>query len=453
MREDWVECNLLDIVKIEYGKGLPTSKLIPDGYNVFGANGVIGKHSVYNTEYSEVLISCRGAASGKINLSPPKCFITNNSLILKRKSETLIDKLYLYYNLISVDKSNIITGSAQPQVTIDKAQYLKIYLSPLPEQRAIVKKLESLFSSLDAGVADLKKAQQQLKIYRQAVLKKAFEGELIKEGKDNFIETKINDISANLSNDMNIVKLGSLITLQGGYAFKSQEFQTEGIPVVKIANVNLDNINWDETSYIDKDRVNEFKSYALKEGDVLLAMTRPVIKSLNSVKTVIVRKGDLPCFLNQRVGRFLIKDDSLLKEYLQYFIKSTFFKDPIVRQANDSLLPNISGKIIENFDFIIPNSVDEQRAIVKQIESRLSVCDSIENNIKESLEKAEALRQSILKKAFEGNLLTAQELAECKMADDYEPASVLLERIKAEQTEIKSKSSKKKPRHSVAKSQ
>ena len=105
----------------------------------------------------------------------------------------------------------------------------------------------------------------------------------------------------------------------------------------------------------------------------------------------------------------------------------------------------LKAKMIEN--------IEEQNEIVKQIESRLSVCDSIEQNIKESLEKAEALRQSILKKAFEGNLLTAQELAECKLADDYEPASVLLEKIKAEQTEIKAKPSKKKPRHSVAKSQ
>lgn len=471
MRGDWIECKFDDVFFTTSG-GTPSRRnenyyignipWIKSGElksNVITeAEEFISEEAVKNSSAKvfpagTILLALYGATIGKIAiLGIPAA--TNQAICGIFETPFVFSK-YAYYYLVN-KKSYLIKqgiGGAQPNISQTILKNLDFSLPPLPEQRAIVKKLESLFSSLDAGVADLKKAQQQLKIYRQAVLKKAFEGELIKEGKDNFIETKINDISANLSNDMNIVKLGSLITLQGGYAFKSQEFQTEGIPVVKIANVNLDNINWDETSYIDKDRVNEFKSYALKEGDVLLAMTRPVIKSLNSVKTVIVRKGDLPCFLNQRVGRFLIKDDSLLKEYLQYFIKSTFFKDPIVRQANDSLLPNISGKIIENFDFIIPNSVDEQRAIVKQIESRLSVCDSIENNIKESLEKAEALRQSILKKVFEGNLLTAQELAECKLAKDYEPASVLLEKIKAEQTEIKAKPSKKKPRHSVAKSQ
>ena len=77
-------------------------------------------------------------------------------------------------------------------------------------------------------------------------------------------------------------------------------------------------------------------------------------------------------------------------------------------------------------------SIQEQHQIVKEIESRLSVCDKVEESISESLEKAKALRQSILKKAFEGKLLSEEEVAKCKLAADYEPASVLLERIKAE---------------------
>ena len=70
--------------------------------------------------------------------------------------------------------------------------------------------------------------------------------------------------------------------------------------------------------------------------------------------------------------------------------------------------------------------------IVQEIESRLSVCDNVELSISESLEKAKALRQSILKKAFEGTLLSEEEIAACKAAKDYESASVLLEKIKAE---------------------
>jgi type I restriction enzyme S subunit len=78
-------------------------------------------------------------------------------------------------------------------------------------------------------------------------------------------------------------------------------------------------------------------------------------------------------------------------------------------------------------------SLKEQYQIVQEIESRLSICDQVEANIQESLAKAEALRQSILKKAFEGKLLTAADIAACKEEADYEPAAVLLARMKAEQ--------------------
>lgn len=77
-------------------------------------------------------------------------------------------------------------------------------------------------------------------------------------------------------------------------------------------------------------------------------------------------------------------------------------------------------------------SINQQKQIIKEIESRLSVCDKVEQSISESLEKAEALRQSILKKAFEGKLLSQEEITKCKQEADYEPASVLLERIRKE---------------------
>ncbi|MDA8693314.1 hypothetical protein N9L92_04565, partial [Saprospiraceae bacterium] len=88
------------------------------------------------------------------------------------------------------------------------------------------------------------------------------------------------------------------------------------------------------------------------------------------------------------------------------------------------------GRIL-NFDFPLC-SVNEQNQVVKEIESRLSVCDKVEKDINDSLVKAKALRQSILKKAFGGKLLTVAEIERCKQEADYEPASVLLERIKKE---------------------
>jgi len=115
--------------------------------------------------------------------------------------------------------------------------------------------------------------------------------------------------------------------------------------------------------------------------------------------------------------------------YFNYFIQLT--KSELDRKASATPQTNINLEFLEALEIPI-YSLQEQAQIVKEIESRLSVCNAVEQQIKESLNQAEALRQSILKKAFEGNLLTKEEIEACKQEPDYEPAAMLLDKIKAE---------------------
>ncbi|MBL0017690.1 MAG: restriction endonuclease subunit S [Bacteroidetes bacterium] len=98
--EGWEVKRLGDLCRIVYGKGLSTKELSEKGFPVFGANGIIGCHTSYLYEDPEVLISCRGAYSGKINMSPPKCYVTNNSLVLEVNDRKLLDKRFLFNVLI-----------------------------------------------------------------------------------------------------------------------------------------------------------------------------------------------------------------------------------------------------------------------------------------------------------------------------------------------------------------
>jgi type I restriction enzyme S subunit len=166
-------------VTIKYGKMLPTKELSETGFPVFGANGIIGSHTKYLYEDEQVLISCRGAYSGKINLSPPQCYVTNNSLVLEFPSQPRITKRFLFYGLQSVDRSKMVTGSAQPQVTINNAEVLELPVPPIPAQRRIVAEIEEQFTRLESGVAALRRVQANLKRYRAAVLKAACEGRLV----------------------------------------------------------------------------------------------------------------------------------------------------------------------------------------------------------------------------------------------------------------------------------
>ncbi|MDE1710495.1 restriction endonuclease subunit S [Staphylococcus cohnii] len=123
----WKVQKLNDIFKINYGKNLPTKKILNNGYPVFGGNGIIGYYSNYMYETPKILISCRGAASGKIHISKEKSFVTNNSIVLDEKQKNYFyyfKELYKYN-----DFKRYTTGSAQPQITIANIKYL-VYLTP-----------------------------------------------------------------------------------------------------------------------------------------------------------------------------------------------------------------------------------------------------------------------------------------------------------------------------------
>ena len=117
--------------------------------------------------------------------------------------------------------------------------------------------------------------------------------------------------------------------------------------------------------------------------------------------------------------------------YIELFLQSPQGKHMLMATVKAVAQPSLSMGTIRQTPFVFC-SLQEQNEILQEIESRLSVCDKMEQSINESIEKAEALRQSILKKAFEGKLLSQAEIEQCKKEADYEPASELLKKIKAE---------------------
>ena len=134
----WEYTKLNTLCKLEYGKNLPKTKMLESGFKVFGANAIIGHYNSYNCENIEVLISCRGANSGVVNLSPKQSFITNNSIRCKNLNSSRVDKMFIFFFLKTYDKSKIVTGSAQPQVTIQNLDFVQIPLPSLLKQQQIV---------------------------------------------------------------------------------------------------------------------------------------------------------------------------------------------------------------------------------------------------------------------------------------------------------------------------
>lgn len=355
------------------------------------------------------LLLSNSMSFGKPYIMGIKGAIHDGWLVLR--DNKFLDKDYLYYALSSPTTFNQFSqkakGSTVKNLNIDLVSEVLIRIRPLPEQRAIVQKLEALFSDLDQGEADLKKAQEQLQVYRQAVLNKAFEGELTHSKMER---VKLGEITSILGDGLHGTPN---YDENGEYYFINGNNLNDGIIAIKSNTKKLNKL--------------EYKKYRkeLNDSTVLVSINGTIGNTAfyNNEKVVL---GKSACYFNV--------NENIDKKYIRYNLKTSEFLNYALTNATGSTIKNVGLKTMRNYLVPLPINRPEQHQIVKEIESRLSVCNALEQTIVEGLQKAQALRQSLLKKAFEGSLLSPQELEACKAAPDWEPATVLLGKIKKEKT-------------------
>lgn len=320
-----------------------------------------------------------------------------------------IKKKFIHYYLDSPEGKKLIkhfdNGTAQPNLSAKSVSSYPIPLAPLPEQRAIVAKIELLFSELDNGIANLNAAKDKLEIFRQAVLQKAFQGELTKP-------TSIKWIT-----------LGEVCD-KVEYGTSSKSKNKGQVPVLRMGNIQKGRLDWSDLKYSDDPE--EIEKYSLREGDILFNRTN----SAEHVGKTAIYQNERKAIFAGYLIRIHYQKDKVNGNYLTYFLNSHTAKQHGNKVKSFGVnQSNINGTKLKKYPFP-KTTLEEQTQIVQEIETRLSVCDNAIANIEESLIKAEALRQSILKKAFAGKLLTNTELQACRQEPDWEPAAKLLERIK-----------------------
>ena len=265
----------------------------------------------------------------------------------------------------------------------------EIPFPPLETQNLIISKIEELFSELDKGIEDLKTAQQQLKTYRQSVLKYAFEGKLTNEKVKNDVLPK----GWKVVNIEDIAKVGTGATPLKG----NKEFYENG----KIAWVTSGALN-DEFVRTATDYVTEV---ALKETNLSIYPKHTLLLAMYGEGKTRGKCSELliQATTNQAIAAISFENhDIRVKPLLKYFLLKNY--NDIRRLSSGGVQPNLNLGIVKKTTFPFP-PIEEQHKIVQEIERRLSVADKMEESISQSLLQAEALRQSILKKAFSGELV------------------------------------------------
>ena len=310
-------------------------------------------------------------------------------------------KKYLYYYLCQVVTQLYAKTHGSGMVHITKGPFMStpIPVPTLPEQERIVARIEELFSELDKAVETLNTTKQQLAVYRQAVLKEAFSGGFTNHHDFNVtLKWATHDEIASLPplpKEWKYVALSELGDLGRGKSKHRPRndavlFKDGKYPFIQTGDVKAANKYIMVCSKL-------YGDIGLQQSKLWPKGTLCITIAANIAETAFL--GIDACFPDSIVG--FTPNDLVYPQYIKYFIDSQKLR--LWAFAPATAQKNINLDTLENL--IVPYcAIEEQKLVIEEIESRISLCNQIEKTIEQSLQQAEALRQSILKQAFEGRL-------------------------------------------------
>lgn len=317
---------------------------------------------------------------GKLGITGIEC-CTNQAIAYAKELQGVTTKYMFYY--MALMKSELISkgkGGTQKNISQTVLNSLDVIVPPLPEQERIVAQIEELFSQLDAGVETLKKTKAQLAVYRQAAITEAFSAE------NNTPNVCLSDIAQIIGGITKGRDLSGMETIE--------------LPYLRVANVQNGYLDLSEIKTILL-RVNEKERYLLKPGDVLYTEGG----DRDKLGRGTVWRGEInDCVHQNHIFKARIDQSKAIPEYVAFWSMSTPARNYFYQKGKQSVnLASINKTVLSALTLPLP-ALEKQREIINRIESRLSVCDSIEQTVDTALQQAEAMRQSILKQAFEGRL-------------------------------------------------
>jgi type I restriction enzyme S subunit len=398
-------------------------------------------------------------------------------LVFPRKQ--WLDSRYLMHFLTTpavVEFANHNSSGVQlPRIGFDQLATLEIPLPPLAEQRRIVAAVEAVLARVGAARDRLNRVPATLKRFRQAVLAAACSGRLTEDWRKQdypqetataaidrltvtrrelWERTELARLKArgaipadelwkrrykaaatpSPDRDMDLpegwewASVAQVARLDVGFAFRSSEFTSQGVRLLRGENLEPGSLRWLDVRYWPESKLEGLEHLMIEPGEIILALDRPIIST--GLKIARAKPEDLPCLLVQRMMRFKMFDASITS-YLFICLQTPNFVASLHDSTTGSDLPHITGTGVAEFSFPFPPP-DEQRDIVRRVDALFALADRIEAKLAAARQRVERLTQAVLAKAFRGELVPTEADLARREGRAYEPASALLERIRAE---------------------
>lgn len=383
MKVGWSSTTLGESCDIYQPKTISTKEMVTEGaYPVFGANGIIGRYDKFNHEEPQLLITCRGATCGSVNVSEPYSWITGNAMVVRPQSPSLDLKFLEYLFRGGIDVSKTITGTAQPQITRTNLAPLEFsYPELLSEQQRIVAVLDEAF----AGIATARANAEQNRQNARAL----FEGHL------QYIFTQRGE-------GWEERPLETVASILNGYAFKSTDFSAkEGVKCIKITNVGVREFVCNSDDYLPSRFASEYDKMSVKEGSIVLALTRTIIAG--GLKVAVVPAEYDGSLLNQRVASIITNDKLLNRMFLFAYLSTQTVVDYVKERVNTLMQPNLSITDLRSMPIPVA-PLQQQEKITNQLHGLHKETQHLESLYQQKIAALDELKKSLLHQAFSGKL-------------------------------------------------
>ena len=404
----WTTCKIGQVLEFKYGKALPASIRDGAGFPVFGSNGVVGHHSSWLASAPTIVIGRKGSV-GEVCFSSENCSPIDTTYYVDEFDA--FNPKFCFYLLKCLDLGSLNKATAIPGLNRRDAYGLQLSLPPLAEQTRIAAKLDELLAQVDTLKARIDGIPALLKRFRQSVLAAAVSGQLTGKWRGN----------SSVSDNWRTLKFSSLIKkLRAGSAERPCDHDA-GVPIIRSSAVRSMALDYSDVRYLSEGADLRNEDF-LHVGDLLFTRLSGSAEFVG-VCALVSNALATPTQYPDRVFCARL-DDPQFASYLEIFFASDKYLSYIRRSLKSSAgHQRITMDTIRDAEVVVP-PLEEQTEIVRRVEQLFAFADQLEARVAAAQERIDKLTQSILAKAFRGELVPQDP--------NDEPASVLLERIKAQ---------------------